>query len=113
MSKLSQEELEELQNPDNWEDAGTVHPAAKSPRAVVSVAFSREDFDEVADYAKQHGMKISEFIRRATLERISPKQQRAVVMSVTGGVQTSYTAIAPPRPRVEVKTPQPDVLSTA
>ncbi len=113
MAKLSQEELEELQNPDSWEDAGTVRPAARSPRAVVSVAFSREDFEDVAGYAKLHGMKISELIRRAVLERVTPDQQRAVVLSVSGGVQTSYAAIVSPRPKVEIKAPQPEVLATA
>lgn len=104
MARLTQEELAELQNPDNWEDAGTVRPAVKSPRAVVSVAFSREDFEAVAAYAERHGMKLSEFIRRAALERMSPNR-RAAVVSVTGGVQTTHAVISPARPKIEIKTP--------
>ena len=104
MAKLTQEELAELQDPDTWEDGGIVRPAVKSPRAIVSVAFSREDFDNVAAYAERHGMKTSEFIRRAALERTSPNE-RGTVVSATGGVQTSYAAISLPRTTIEVKTP--------
>ena len=70
MARLADEELEELQTPDNWEDAeDAVQPPVKAPRAVVSIAFSREDFQMVADYAKRHGMKTSEYIREAALKQ--------------------------------------------
>lgn len=112
MSRVSLEELTELQDPDTWEDdEDPIRPAVKSPRAIVSVAFAREDFENVADFAEQNGMKISEFIRRAALERISPNG-RAAVESVTGGVQTSYATISPHRPRIEVKTPPREILTT-
>jgi hypothetical protein len=84
----------------------------KSPRAIVSVAFSREDFEHVADYAKRHGMKVSELIRKATLDQITPDQPRAVVTSVTGAVQTNFVTIAAPRAKIEVRIPQSEVLAT-
>jgi hypothetical protein len=113
MGRVSKEELAELQDPESWEDeVEPIRPPVKSPRAVVSVAFSRDDFEDVARYARQHGMKTSEFIRQAALERASPEEQRAVVMSVTGGVQTGYAAIASPRSKVETKAPEPKVLAT-
>ena len=111
MTKLTQEELAELQDPETWEDVGTVHPAAKSSRAVVSVAFSRKDFEEVASFAERHGMKISEFIRRAALERMSPVATSTVI-SVTGSVQTSYATISPPRPKIEITAPPPATFAT-
>jgi hypothetical protein len=103
MAKLTPAELAELQDPDTWEDVGEVRPAAKSPRAIVSVAFSRPDFIAVAEYAEQRGMKTSEFIRRAVLERTAPTESAAVV-AVTGGVQTRETEIVPPRPKIGVET---------
>jgi hypothetical protein len=110
---MSQDELSALQNPDTWEDVeDSVRPAVKSPRAVVSVAFSREDFEAIAQYAKRHGMKTSEFIRRAALAQLAPKCSGPGVVSVTGPVATNHTVVGPPRGRVEVRTSQPPVVST-
>lgn len=103
VAKLTKEELAELQDPNTWEDVGEVRPAVRSPRAIVSVAFSRDDFIAVAEYAERHGMKTSEFIRRATLERLAPIEREAIV-SVSGSVQTGDADIAAPRPTVEVDT---------
>ena len=76
MAKLSKEELEELQSAESWEGTDqtvqTVQPSSKFARAIVSVAFSREDFETVAEYARQHGMKTSEFIRLAALDKTTP-----------------------------------------
>ena len=59
----------ELENPDNWDfNAVKVHPAVKSARAIVSVAFSREDYELVSLCAESSGQRISEFIREAALE---------------------------------------------
>ena len=60
-----------LQNPNNWDfENAEKRPGVKKPRAVVSVAFSREDFERVAEHAEHLGMKISEFIRNAALEQV-------------------------------------------
>ena len=73
MAKISKEELEELQSAESWESTDeTVEPSPRPARAIVSVAFSREDFETVAEFARQHGMKTSEFIRRAALEKTTP-----------------------------------------
>ena len=61
---------EELQNPDNWDfEKAEAKPGVKRGRAVVSVAFSRDDFERVAEFAEAFGMKVSEFIRGAALDR--------------------------------------------
>ena len=95
---MDQDELNELQHPETWEDGeDECRPAVKSPRAVVSVAFTREDFQQVAAYARQHGMKTSEFIRRATLESMSLKRDQAVVGSVRAsptGQRTTSGSVA-------------------
>jgi hypothetical protein len=104
MGRVTPEELAEWQDPATWEDdEDPVRPPVHSPRAIVSVAFSRDDFIAVADYASRHGMKTSEFIRRATLERLSSNGQEASV-AVTGVIQTGDAAIAPPRPDINVQT---------
>jgi hypothetical protein len=112
MSRLGRDELEALQNPENWEDEeNPVRPPVKSPRAVVSVAFSREDFESIAAHAREHGMKTSEFIRRAALNQLAPKQEEALV-SVTGVVSTGYAAVSAPRARTQVSMPEPPVYAT-
>jgi len=65
---MSQES--ELRNPETWDVAsGVVRPGMKTARAVVSVAFSREGFNRVANAAVSSGVKTSEFIREAALEK--------------------------------------------
>lgn len=67
---MTEHNEEELQNPENWDfENAERRPAVKRPRAVVSVAFSREDYDQLVAYAKRREMKVSEFIRAAALER--------------------------------------------
>lgn len=115
MAKMSKEELQELQDAGSWEEPGeVVLPAAKPPRAVVSVAFSRDDFETIADHAKKHGMKISEFIRHAALELATPKPHAPVSVTVTGSVYTGYATVSAPRPKLDVRIDQePPVYSTA
>ena len=52
-------------------DNAEVGRGVKSPRAVVSVSFPREDIEAVGDAAEKAGMKISEFIRTAAMEKAS------------------------------------------
>ena len=71
MGRVSEEELAELQNPENWEDEeDAIRPAGKSPRAVVSVVFSREDFERISEAARRKEMKITEFIRESARDRV-------------------------------------------
>ena len=63
---------EEMQNPENWDfDKAEEKPGRSQGRAIVSVAFSREDFNLVSQHAKMLGLKTSELIRNATLEQIT------------------------------------------
>ena len=43
------------------------HPAVKSPRAIVSVAFSKEEFEQVSDAADKGSVPLSQFIRDSAL----------------------------------------------
>ena len=61
-------ERKELQSPESWDwERAESRPARKKPRAVVSVAFNRDDFETVAAFAERAGMKLSEFIRSAAM----------------------------------------------
>lgn len=114
MAKLSKEELNELQSAEAWEDTDeAVQPATKAPRAVVSVAFSREDFERIVELAKQSGMKTSEFIRLAAMDKATSKPRESPIISVSGGVQTSYVTISPPRQVKTATQPEPSIYATA
>ena len=63
---------EELQKPETWDfDKAEEKPGRSQGRAVVSVSFSREDFNRVSQHAEMLGLKTSELIRNATLEQIT------------------------------------------
>jgi hypothetical protein len=67
MAKKSEHELK---NPESWDfDHLEVRDPVKSPRVVVSVAFPRESFNTISQYAELLGKKTSEFIREAALEK--------------------------------------------
>ena len=56
----------DLEKPQSWDfNSVDVHQPVKNPRAVVSVAFSRGDYEIVARGAESSGQRVSEFIREA------------------------------------------------
>ena len=67
---MSDEEVQNLEDPRAWdqENAVTVRPKRKV-RAVVSVAIPAEAFDQISESAERAGMKLSEFIRDAAMEK--------------------------------------------
>ena len=84
MSNVREEELYDLEDSKTWEDEPfAVQQPSKPSRAVVSVAFSRDDFARVAQFARVNGMKTSEFIRTAALERLAGKALGTSVAEVT------------------------------
>jgi hypothetical protein len=65
---MNDKERKQLQSPESWDwERAESRPARKKPRAVVSVAFNRDDFETVAAFAERAGMKLSEFIRSAAM----------------------------------------------
>ena len=66
-------------------DVQQVHPPVKPTRAIVSVAFSRSDFDELADHAERTGMKLSEFIREAALKQLHGEPRPAAAVNGFSG----------------------------
>jgi hypothetical protein len=80
---MADKEQEELENPKTWDwERAETRPGRKKPRAVVSVAFKRDDFETVALCAERAQMRISEFIRSAVLDCAAGKNPP---VSVTGG----------------------------
>lgn len=109
---MDEQELRELQNPRTWDDgADGVRPPVKAPRAVVSVAFSADDFRRVTEQARRHGMKTSEFIREAALERVGGEGGGAV-LSVSGDVRTGHPPPIDGGPKVDVQTPPVPAYAT-
>jgi hypothetical protein len=86
---IDRNERDDLERPDSWdfENAAT-HEASKPARAVVSVAFRRDDLRRVSEAAQEEGMKVSEYIRNAAIAKA--RQPRAggisaVVTTTIGG----------------------------
>lgn len=92
---MNKNELDELQNPENWAMEHAVrHEPSKPSRAVVSVRFSGDDLATIARAARENGMKTSEFIRNAALAEASRKRRRAFDAFAGGaseGVSTILT----------------------
>lgn len=86
---MGDREFEELQEPGNWDfQRAEKRPGVRKPRAVVSVAFSREDFERVSQYAENVGTKTSEFIREAALARVASQGARGTIVLASGGFQS-------------------------
>ena len=83
-------ETAELQNPDNWDyDSAELHPPVKNRRTVVSVSLPSADFQLINAYAERMGMRVSEMIRKAALEKASP-QEGSVVFQWAGSTYGTY-----------------------
>lgn len=94
---------------DDWAlDQAEIHEPPKNPRAVVSVAFPRDDFSKVSEAAGASNMKVSEFIRTAALERAErvTGSPRTYSMSTSGSgvLHQTFTASAPARRNVRQPT---------
>ncbi len=107
----------ELENQDNWdyEHLETRGPV-KAPRVVVSVAFRREDFENVAKYAERAGKKTSELIREAALEKVTGRGTTIVINSFATTGSLWFGRNLPSTTRVfalaiERETPEPVVTS--
>lgn len=109
---MTEQELRELQDTKNWDwERAEQRPGDKpSKRVVVSVAFSREEFEAIAEGARRIGMKTSEFIRHAALDRAKSNSD-----TLTGHAVSSSHPIEPHRvlakttrrARQEIHEPEP------
>ena len=78
---------EDIESADTWDfENAESRPGIKPSRAVVSVAFPREDFERVAEAAESAEMNVSEFIRRAALNEVMRRRGPSAVMSTSGSL---------------------------
>lgn len=84
---MDSEELKDLQDPESWDFENPIEvPANKKSRAVVSVAFGRDDFERVVTTARREGKRTSEFIRDAALAMARAPGARAIFFAASGGL---------------------------
>lgn len=102
---MTDAEEKHLQDPKTWDwERAEARPGRKKPRAVVSVAFGRDDFETVARYAERAGMKLSEFIRSAALGCAEGKY---LVVVQSGGSPTAPSVAYLPPPEAATKVAWP------
>ena len=90
---------EDLQNPETWDfESAERASRVKKSRAVVSVALSGAELDEVSAAAEQLGMKLSEFIRKAALDRARSYGRTVYVDYPEANTNGRYTVPVTPEP---------------
>ena len=112
---MNDKELAGLEDPENWDyEHAERRPGRKQARAVVSVAFAREDFERVSEGAQRLGQRTSEFIRVAALRRADSLTSRATLLSSSGSYGLVLFADKPaPTTRVlATVVSRPELVST-
>lgn len=93
---MSQERELELQRDESWDyERPEVRGPVKAARVVVSVAFRRDDFERLGNYADHVGKRISQVIREAALEKTTGWGAILVYASDNWGVY-GWSAQKPP-----------------
>lgn len=83
---------------DDWDyDNPTRHAPSKSPRAIVSVAFSRTELEQVTAAARERGMKLSAYIRESALRRQPVRPEPVITHSLGGIIRGTRTLATRPR----------------
>lgn len=96
MTKISPDELEQLQDSDSWDfpNAQRRDPEPNR-RVIVSVGFQRSDYELVTSAAERCGQRISQFIREAAVDRATEGAQLVGIRAygpafiVVGGTEQS------------------------
>ena len=85
MTRMDSEQLRALESAEEWDfEHASKRPGVKGRRAVVSVAFPRDEFEVVDEGAERSGEKLSEFIRKAALNRAS-RHSAIAATALSGG----------------------------
>ena len=83
-------ETQVLEDPESWDYERTEkRPGVKGARAVVSVAFTSEDLQQVGEAAQRLGQRTSQFIRDAALEKAFGQKKLATLSSFSGSLGTA------------------------
>lgn len=108
----------ELRNMENWdiENAERVR-GRRGRRTIVSVAFSKDDFQRVAEHSASAGMRVSEFIRNAALQQagVIPNKIAVVLAGASRHAMLIQTNELPPLTsgHAPVRTAEPDQVTDA
>lgn len=95
MSGQTKDEDEYLESPDRWDfDKAETQEPVRSPRAIVSVAFSRDDFERVAAWAEKRGQKLSTMIREVVLASLPGSSAAGISVSVSGADASDIDALS-------------------
>ena len=104
----------EIENLDSWDvEKVDVRLPVKSSRAVVSVSFSREDFNHVSKYAESIGKRTSQFIRDAAIEATLKQRDCVFISTLSGGLGTFWSIDDMPTVTVVSGSQIDEVLDTA
>ena len=96
---MKDRDSKQLHDPDSWDwEHAQSRAGRKKPRAVVSVAFNRDDFETVALYAERAHMKVSEFIRSAALGCAEGRYLVVVPSASSPGAPSTVYLSTPPMP---------------
>jgi metal-responsive CopG/Arc/MetJ family transcriptional regulator len=96
---------DDLQRADEWDfDRAEVRAPSKSGRAVVSVSLDRDLFERVTSAAEAAGMRTSELIRAALVEKL----ERAYTPVVRLGARAGETKVG-----YSIVTEEPGDAATA
>ena len=107
---MTDKKQEKLQNENTWDwDRAEARPGRKRPRAVVSVAFSRDDFEAVSLSAERAHMRVSEFIRSAVL---GCAQGNYLVVVTSGGSPNAGSMGYLPAPSTSTRVATTPVFNT-
>src|SRR5207248_5301941 len=97
----AESDLAKLEKAETWDyETAERRPGVRTGRAVVSVAFNRDDFERVSAWAEQVGKRTSEFIRDAALERVGQHASSATLPSASGAGWLVLTHKPTPTTRV-------------
>lgn len=101
---MTDKEQESLKDSRAWDwERAEARAGRKKPRAVVSVAFNRDDFEAVAVFAERAHMKLSEFIRSAAIGCAEGKN--LLVFVTAGSPDAPSTSYLPPSPFTRADSP--------
>jgi hypothetical protein len=71
MDQRNRDDAAEIEDPAGWDhECAEPFPGSEPPQAAVVVTFSGEDFIRVARQAELAGLKVTEFIREAALDKV-------------------------------------------
>ena len=100
----------DLESADYWDyQRAKKRPPVNSGRAVVSVAFARSDFEVVALYAERLGLRTSQFIRDAAIERATDRSEVIAFLWAGGSTGTFMVDKSPGQFTLVTSAPLMDV----